>query len=284
MDDLPLTEHDHDQPSAFSPEALISAVRSLRALPSVRVPDVVVLEFDGDLYDALARCGRAQPWPTWACFHTPMMSVLVDGEPCGIVPRTIGGPFATLVAEQLFASGARVVLGLTSAGRVRADHRLPHFVVVDEAIRDEGTSLHYLPPSRTVRGHRALNDALAREIGALALPCHRGLAWSTDAPYRETASLLRRRAAEGALAVEMQAASLFAFAEAKKVDVGVVAYVTNAVDDKEAAPGADKEAAPGADKEAAPFDKGPEGLEEELLLAMCRAAQRYLQASPRGER
>jgi len=259
MNESPLTEHDHGEPSAFSPEALVSAVGALRALPHLRVPEIIVLDFDGDLFDGLVKSGRSEPWTTWACFHTPMISVGVDGSRCGVVPRTIGGPFATLVAEQLFASGARVVVGLTSAGRVRADHRLPHFVLIDEAIRDEGTSLHYLPPSRTVRSSARLNDALASEIAALPLPCHRGLAWSTDAPYRETRSLLARRAAEGALAVEMQAASMFAFAAAKKVDVSVVAYVTNAVD---------------GDSE--PFDKGPEGLEEELLFAICRGAQRFL--------
>ena len=266
MDESPLLDHDRSEPTAFSPEALLAAVGAQRALPHTRVPEIVVLEFDGDLYDALVRSGRGEPWPTWACFHTPMISVTVDGLACGVVPRTIGGPFATLVAEQLFASGARVVVGLTSAGRVRSEHRLPHFVVVDEAIRDEGTSLHYLPPSRTVQGHRTLNDAIAAEVGALPLPCHRGLVWSTDAPYRETRALLRRRAEEGALAVEMQAASLLAFATAKGFDVGVVAYVTNAVD---------------ADGE--PFDKGPDGLEEQLLFAICRGARRYLvdrRASP----
>ena len=92
MVDGPLHDHDHAEPSAFTPEALLDAVGALRALPHVRVPEVVVLDFDGDLYDELLRSGRGEPWPTWACFHTPMIAVRVGEAACGVVPRTIGGP------------------------------------------------------------------------------------------------------------------------------------------------------------------------------------------------
>lgn len=250
----PLFDHDHGAPSAFTPEGLLEAVAVARGLPHTRVPQVVILEFDGDLYDRL-RAGGAPACETWACFHTPMCLVDVDGTACGVVPRTIGGPFATLVTEQLFASGARVVVGMTSAGRVGRAHALPHLVVADAAIRDEGTSLHYLPASRTVTAPEALASALVREVSRLPLPTHRGLVWTTDAPYRETREMLAARSAEGALAVEMQAASLFACAAARGREVGVVAYVTNAVD-----------------AESEPFAKGPDDLERKLLDAVCRAA------------
>lgn len=255
----PLFDHHHDEVTAFTPQRLLEAVVTSKKLAHHRVPEVVVLEFDGDLYDALVADG-APHCPTWACFHTPMCLISVDGSPAGVVPRTIGGPFATLIAEQLFASGARVVLGLTSAGRVRRGVPLPHVVVVDSAIRDEGTSLHYLPAGRIVEASPSLVEALAREVAKLPLRSYQGLAWTTDAPYRETPSMLAARAEEGALAVEMQAASLFAFARARGVDVGVVAYVTNAVDN-------------GPDEA---FDKGPANIERELLLSMVRAAREHL--------
>jgi hypothetical protein len=117
MTNLPLLDHPLDEPTAFIPEALLAAVRAERGLDAGPVPATCVLDFDGDLTDWLLSKGQAQPWPSWACFHTTMFS-LVDGLRCGIIPRTIGGPYAVLVAEQLAASGVRVVLGLTSAGRV----------------------------------------------------------------------------------------------------------------------------------------------------------------------
>jgi hypothetical protein len=118
---IPLLDHAWDAPSAFTPEGLLEAVRTERNLPHERVPEVCVLEFDGDLTDWLVVTGNTRRWKTWACFHTSMEAVEVDGDDVGIIARTIGGPYAVLVAEQLAASGARVILGLTSAGRVSPD-------------------------------------------------------------------------------------------------------------------------------------------------------------------
>jgi uridine phosphorylase len=137
-----------------------------------------------------------------------MRVTTLDGVACGVVPRTIGGPYAVLIAEQLWSAGARLIVGMTSAGRVSPTLPLPSIVVADEAVRDEGTSLHYLAPSPTV--HAPATDvlgALVEELSAVAHHVRRGRVWTTDAPYRETAEQLRFWAEHDVLAVEMQAAS-----------------------------------------------------------------------------
>ena len=60
---------------------------------------------------------------------------------------SISAPFAVLVAEQLFASGCRLVISVTSAGQITPIGPTPYFVLIDRALRDEGTSYHYLPGS-----------------------------------------------------------------------------------------------------------------------------------------
>ncbi len=172
--DIPLLQHPLTTPSAFSPDALVTAVRTQRSLSFEAVPRVCVLDFDGDLTDWMVATRHARVFENWACFHTVMHTIDVDGTDCGIVARTIGGPYAVLVAEQLRASGAEVVLGLTSAGRVAGSLPLPSIVVVQEAIRDEGTSYHYLPPSDSVDANDGLVARLADEIGHLGLPTFRG--------------------------------------------------------------------------------------------------------------
>jgi uridine phosphorylase len=125
----------------------------------------------------------------------------VDGKPCGIVPGAIGGSYAVLVAEQLLASGARMVVGLTSAGRVSQTLRIPSLVIATAAIRDEGTSFHYLPPSKSVAAPPSPVAPLTSELERLGLPVYQGTVWTTDAPYRETQQQLDEYDEEGVLAV-----------------------------------------------------------------------------------
>jgi uridine phosphorylase len=178
---------------------------------------------------------------------------------CGLIPRTIGGPYAVLVAEQLRASGAQIILGLTSAGRVNPELPIPSILVATSAVRDEGTSYHYLPPGRTIDAPRGVADVLFDELRGFKHRVTQGTLWTTDAPYRETHAQLATHAAAGVSAVEMQAASLFAFASAREMPVGVLAQVSNAIDHT-----------------GQPFDKGQPLHSQLLLETMCRAGIRYL--------
>jgi len=256
---IPLLNHYLDSPTAFSPESVIEAVRGERGLVAESVPQVCVLEFDGDLTDWLFSTGKAKLCDSWACFHTKMFSFEVDGCTCGIVSRTIGGSYAVLVAEQMRASGARIVVGLTSAGGVSSKMPIPGLVVVTEAIRDEGTSYHYLPPSETIHAPADVAQLLESELRTQPLPCLTGKVWTTDAPYRETRKQLLTHAKAGALAVEMQAASLFAFAKAHQFPVGIVAHVTNGIDQK-----------------GEPFDKGSQAREFDIFKRICRAGNLFV--------
>ena len=229
--DIPILNHPVQEGSAFTAGDLIESVRRTRRIPNGVVPPLCVLEFDGDLTDWLVAQGLAKPFQSWACFHTTMFVIEVEGIKCGIIPRTIGGPYAVLIAEQLAAAGAELIIGLTSAGRVSPELPLPCLVAVTGAIRDEGTSFHYLPASKYVACPVPfLLPLLERELAATGWTVRCGDVWTTDAPYRETKTQLQEWASEGVLAVEMQAASLFAFAAARGVAVACVAMVSNAVD------------------------------------------------------
>jgi uridine phosphorylase len=184
----------------------------------------------------------------------------MDGLLCGIVPRTIGGPYAVLIAEQLWAAGARLIVGLTSAGRVAPSLPLPSIVLVDDAVRDEGTSLHYLAASSNVATPTpTVVDPLIRELSTVSPHVCRGRVWTTDAPYRETAEQLRFWADQGVLAVEMQAASMFAFAQARKAQVAIVTLVSNSVD-----------------QDIGDFDTGGNEYRVAVLSAIARAARAFI--------
>jgi uridine phosphorylase len=257
----PILDHPVDEASAFTAAALIDDVRRLRDVGNEALPAICFLEFDGDLTDWLVEQQIAAPFRSWACFHTTMFALELNGMKCGIIGRTIGGPYAVLIAEQLHAAGVRLIIGLTSAGRVAADLPLPGLVVATSAIRDEGTSYHYLPPGEAALCPSHLTLPIARELSRIGLAVRMGKVWTTDAPYRETNEQLAKWEREGVLAVEMQAASLFAFGNARKANVAVVARVSNAVD-----------------HEGSQFDTGSNEGGLEILRALARAGHSFLTA------
>lgn len=253
---LPIADHPVDEASAFTPEALMNDVRRQRPVGDEPIPQICFLEFDGDLTDWLVEQKLAVPFRSWACFHTTMFAMELEGVTCGVIARTIGGPYAVLIAEQLHTAGARLIVGVTSAGRVAADLPIPGIVVAASAIRDEGTSYHYLTPEHEVRCPAHLTAPIARALTSAGFEVRAGKVWTTDAPYRETPSQFEKWARQGALAVEMQAASLFAFAQARKANVAVVARVSNAVD-----------------HEGSQFDTGSHEAGLTILKAIARAGR-----------
>jgi Phosphorylase superfamily len=218
---------DHAEPSAFTPESLLRESRRQKGLGVASVPRTCVLDPDGDIARHLVASGRAHLDPDWACYHTDLQ-VVDDGDIFyGIIGGAVGASFAVLVAEELFASGCTLLLSVTSAGEITGDTEPPYFVLVERALRDEGTSYHYVAPSRYAAADPVLLERLEGALAAIGPVIKRGSTWTTDAPFRETASAIEARRAEGILAVEMEAAALYSLASARGYAVVCFAHVTN---------------------------------------------------------
>jgi uridine phosphorylase len=151
----------------------------------------------------------------------------LDGSTVGIVGRAVGAPFAVLVAEELFASGCRLLISITSAGQITPVGAPPYFVLIERALRDEGTSYHYLPPAPYSELRPETGEVIRAGWDHTRVPLYAGTSWTTDAPFRETEAMLARCRSEGILAVEMEAAALYALAAAKRQDIICFAHVTN---------------------------------------------------------
>ena len=222
-----LAPKQHHEASVFSASNLLREARRQRGLPDVEVPQVCILDPDGDLDRYLHATGSATTDESWACYHTTLSRFTVAGRKVGIVPFAVGAPFAVLVAEELAASGCRLVINLTSAGRIAAPSGVAAFVVIEQALRDEGTSLHYLPASASSELSASMRTRLAELDVPGAPPILYGSTWTTDAPFRETAADVARHRAAGILGVEMEAAALYAYAEATGNAVLCLAHLTN---------------------------------------------------------
>lgn len=225
---LPLIERaDHRAPSVFRPENMMREARRQKGLAAGQVPRIVLLDPDGDMVDYVRAHRAARRSTVWACYHTDMWEWEEEGLAFGIVGYAVGSSFSVLVAEQAFVCGCELLISIASAGQI-ADHAPPSYhILIDRALRDEGTSYHYLPAAPFAAADPDLIAMARRAFVHADGPVLTGATWTTDAPFRETEAAIARRKAEGLLAVEMEAAALYAFARAQGRPVLCLAHVTN---------------------------------------------------------
>ncbi len=148
----------------------------------------------------------------------------VRGERVALFNPGVGAPLAAATLEAAIAFGCRNFIACGSAGVLDRSIAVGHLLVPTSAVRDEGTSYHYLPPGREVEPTReavkAIEAALARHHVEYLLT----KTWTTDGLFRETRERTALRRAEGCLAVDMEAAALFAVARFRGVRIGQILY------------------------------------------------------------
>jgi len=141
-----------------------------------------------------------------------------------LVHPGLGAPLAVIMLEELIALGCRSFVVCGGAGVLDRQVAAGHLIVPTSAVRDEGTSYHYLAPRREVALNAAAVKAITATLTAAGVPFRLAKTWTTDAVYRETAERVAVRAAEGCLVVEMEVAALAAVAQFRKVPLGAILY------------------------------------------------------------
>ena len=219
----------YEDSSVFVPENLLREARRQKRLPEGKIPSICILDPDGDLVDYLYATEQAQVDANWACYHTKLHTFTRNEIEFGIVGRVVGAPFAVLVAEELFASGCELIISITSAGQIVSLGQPPYVVLIEEALRDEGTSYHYLPPSPYATLPGMLKEIIQTGWDHTGIPLYSGTSWTTDAPFRETEAMIEWCRKQDILTVEMEAAALYALAEARQFSIICFALVTNSM-------------------------------------------------------
>jgi len=222
-----LAQKHYTQPSAFTPENLLREARRQRRVPHSSIPEICVLDPDGDIVRSLKARGEARLVSGWACYHTELYAFSRSGIEFGIVGCAVGASYAVLIAEEMFASGCKLLISVTSSGQIVPVRPPPYFVAIERALRDEGTSYHYMAASDYAHADAGLISALEGAFGEFPVPVLTGATWTTDAPFRETQPAIDAMVKRNLMAVEMEAAALYAFAHVRQKPVLCFAHVTN---------------------------------------------------------
>lgn len=215
--EIPLLEYDP------APRAILEPHGTQTSEP---VPERCVLCFFQEVISALREAGRLRRIGRLISEigENPLYILEEDGKSVLVLHPGVGAPLAAGFLEETIQLGARNFIACGGCGVLQKEIAVGHAMIVSSAVRDEGTSYHYLPPAREISAHPNAVHALEAVLRRHDIPYLLAKSWTTDAIYRETHERRARRIADGCHAVEMEAAALFAVAKFRGVVLGELLY------------------------------------------------------------
>lgn len=217
MNSAPILEFDP------TPEALIEPSKLIKPLD---VPERCVITFFQDVLNRLRRQFKTRVIAKQQSEigDHPLYEIKYKRQRLAVLHPGIGAPLAVGLLEEVIARGCRKFIVCGGCGVLNREIAVGHLIVPTSAVRDEGTSYHYLPASREARANahavQVIEDTLKRNNVAYVT----GKTWTTDAIYRETPNKIKQRQVEGCICVEMEASALFAVAQFRNVTLGQILY------------------------------------------------------------
>lgn len=222
--DIPILEYDSDQNAVIMPNSHDIA----------DFPEKCIFGFLGDEIDKYAREFSCE---VMTYFETitkmfPIYRVNYKGEELTMCQAPLGGAAAVHILDFLIGHGVKYIVASGSCGAL-VPFEENKFLLPIEALRDEGASYHYLPPSRTVKLNEAAVSSVEKTLNALGIESQRTRTWTTDAFYRETKSMVEARREEGFSVVDMECASMAACAEFRGVKFAQILFTADSLADTE---------------------------------------------------
>jgi uridine phosphorylase len=224
---LPQFGDKHEQTSRVSPSKMLEHRRQFGRLPTRSAPKSVIFCYQSRFFKQILEEMPHQQCD--GCFSK--LYFLGDHPEVAIGDFGVGAPVAAIKMEELISWGVQQFISIGTAGSLQAKAKIGDIVVCEKAIRDEGTSQHYLPPTRYIHAPRRMTDKLQHQLKKAEIPYLIGSTWTTDSFYRQTAEEVAHYRQEGVITVEMEAAALFAVAHFYQVDLGSMFTISDSHED-----------------------------------------------------
>jgi len=229
---FPNFKNKHAQDSIFSVKEHMNYMRKFGRYPKIKVPRGVIFCYDRGLLDYLIQQHKARPVKGWKHLYSlPKKNIYV------VAGFGVGSPYSVSKLEEMISIGAKKFISIGVAGALQKGIKFGDIVVCNRAIRDEGTSYHYLKPSKYVLPSNKMVEKICVHLDKNNIPYHLGTTWTLDAFYRETVAEAKKYQKEKVLTVDMEASALFAVAQYRKIDIGVIFIVSDSLAELEWKPG-----------------------------------------------
>ena len=213
----PILEHDPTRESFIEPSRIIK---------KRDMPEHCVICFFQEVIEKVVSEKNAKmlvenPWEDGP--H-PVYEISYKNQRLAFFHPGIGSAMSAGILEEVIAFGCSKFIACGGCGVLEKEIAPGHLIVISSAVRDEGVSYHYLPPSREILADSLAMRSLVAVLDDRGIPHLVGKSWTTDAPYRETKAKIKKRREEGCLAVEMEAAGMMAVAQFRNVPFGQILY------------------------------------------------------------
>jgi len=223
--EYPILEFDEDRDAFIRPEKLIAPID---------IPHRAVICFFADAIEK-----ALSEYPNKVVTHLkgeglsiPIYELDYNGERITLVQAAVGAPQAAGHLEELTAYGCRKYIACGGCGVLQNDIAVGHLIIPVSAVRDEGTSYHYAPPSREMHMSETAIAAIEKTLTKKNAPYIKAKTWTTDAFFRETPAKIKLRKEEGCVTVEMETSAFIAVAKYNNVEFGQILYAGDSLGDE----------------------------------------------------
>ena len=215
--DFPILEFDEDKNAFIRPKDVVKPVE---------LPSRCVICFFGE---AIGKIIKEIPNRIAAHFSAesaffPVYELDYRGEKIALIQAGVGAPVGAFQIEELCAMGCKKIIACGSCGVLENDIAVGHLIIPTSAIRDEGTSYHYVKASREIEANTEAVNAIEKTMIEKKVPYIKGKTWTTDAFYRETPAKIKHRKNEGCITVEMEASAYMAVSQYNNIEFGQILY------------------------------------------------------------
>ena len=232
MVEFPLLINDYMDDAIIEPQKIADILLSKHNLSTDNIPGKCVLSFKYTGLEKILKIRyRAVKRIPDIGGDIPLYVFKIDGSEYCYSSLCIGGPCSALVLETLYALGVNEIIYIGSVGSLIKEIKPYDIIISDKAIRDEGTSYHYLPPSKYVEPDHILYSRLREVLREGGYTVHEGIIWTTDAAFRETWIRRKMFIEMGAIAVDMEAASLYALSKYRNKKIAGIYFPIDLLSD-----------------------------------------------------